>query len=174
MAGIDGASDVTRRLFEYWFEEEHAVPGFDKPFRYHFCQREAVETIAWLVEIVGEHDTQKLIQAYATIFKKDLFTDNIEFSTRMDGQRRLRRYVPELNSEGEQELPPDRPASFCLQNGYRFGQDLGDGYDHRLGASCISRCVPAITTLEQFPDRGAKRNRVSTAGEGLCKQPYLP
>ena len=45
--GYDGASTVTKRLFEYWFEEEHTVPGFDKPFRYHFCQREAVETIAW-------------------------------------------------------------------------------------------------------------------------------
>ena len=114
-SGYDGASTVTKRLFEYWFEEEHAVTGFDKPFRYHFCQREAIETLAWLVEIVGEHDTQKLIQAYATIFKKDLFTDNIEFSTRMDGQRRLRRYIPELNSEGEQELPPDNLRRFAFK-----------------------------------------------------------
>ena len=113
--GYEGASAVTKRLFEYWFEEEHAVTGFDKPFRYHFCQREAVETIAWLVEIVGEHDIQKLIRAYATIFKKDLFTDNIEFSTRMDGQRRLRRYVPELNAEGEQELPPENLRRFAFK-----------------------------------------------------------
>ncbi len=113
--GYDGASAVTKRLFEYWFEEEHAVTGFDKPFRYHFCQREAVETMAWLVEIVGGHDTQKLIRAYATIFKKDLFTDNIEFSTRMDGQRLLRRYVPELNAEGEQELPPENLRRFAFK-----------------------------------------------------------
>lgn len=113
--GYDGASAVTKRLFEYWFEEEHAVTGFDKPFRYHFCQREAVETMAWLVEIVGRHDTQKLIRAYATIFKKDLFTDNIEFSTRMDGQRLLRRYVPELNAEGEQELPPENLRRFAFK-----------------------------------------------------------
>ena len=40
-----GASDVTRRLFEYWFDEEHDIPGFDVPFRYYFCQREAIETL---------------------------------------------------------------------------------------------------------------------------------
>src|SRR5689334_4028524 len=39
--GYEGASDVTRRLFEYWFEEDHEVLGFTVPFRYHFCQREA-------------------------------------------------------------------------------------------------------------------------------------
>jgi len=27
------------------------VPGFGTPFRYYFCQREAMETLAWLVEI---------------------------------------------------------------------------------------------------------------------------
>ena len=113
--GYEGASTVTKRLFEYWFEEEHAVPGFDKPFRYHFCQREAIETIVWLVEIVGEKDAQKLIQAYATKFKKDLFTDNIDFLTGMDGQRRLRRYVPERKNEGEQELPPENLRRFAFK-----------------------------------------------------------
>lgn len=30
--GYSGASEVTRRLFEYWFEEDHDVPGFGTPF----------------------------------------------------------------------------------------------------------------------------------------------
>src|SRR5690349_7803766 len=60
-----GASDVTRRLFEYWFEEDHEVSGFPVPFRYHFCQREAIETLVWLVEIARIRDTQALIKAYA-------------------------------------------------------------------------------------------------------------
>jgi len=50
-----GASDVTQRLFQYWFEEDHVVTGLPVPFRYHFCQREAVETLAYwskLPEIV--------------------------------------------------------------------------------------------------------------------------
>ena len=54
--GYPGASDVTRRLFEYWFDEDHEVAEFPVPFRYYFCQREAIETLVWLVEIAGQHD----------------------------------------------------------------------------------------------------------------------
>ena len=32
--GYAGASEVTRRLFAYWFDEGHEVAGFDAPFRY--------------------------------------------------------------------------------------------------------------------------------------------
>lgn len=113
--GYEGASDVTRRLFEYWFEEDHEVPGFGVPFRYYFCQREAIETLAWLVEILGQRDSVKLIQAYATKFKKDLFSDNIVFQTTMDGRRQLRRYVPELDAEGVQDLPPEGMRRFACK-----------------------------------------------------------
>ena len=113
--GYQGASDVTRRLFEYWFEEEHDVPGFGVPFRYYFCQREAIETLVWLVEIAGQRDAQKLIQAHATIFEKDLFTKNITFQTTMDGRRQLRRYVPELDAEGVQDLPPEDLRRFAFK-----------------------------------------------------------
>ncbi len=101
----EGASDVTRRLFEYWFEEDHEIPGFGVPFRYYFCQREAIETLAWLVEVVGIADAQAFIQAYAEVYKRDLMTDNIVFQTTMDGRRQIRRYVPELDAEGVQDLP---------------------------------------------------------------------
>ncbi len=114
-SGYEGASEVTRRLFEYWFEEAHEVPGFGVPFRYYFCQREAIETLAWLVEIAGQRDTQKLIQTYATKFKKDLFSDNIVLQTTMDGRRQLRRYVPELDAEGVQDLPPEELRRFAFK-----------------------------------------------------------
>jgi type III restriction enzyme len=103
----EGASDVTRRLFEYWFEEDHEVPGFGVPFRYYFCQREAIETLAWLVEVAGIADAQALIQAYAEVYKRDLLTDSVIFQTTMDGRRQIRRYVPELDAEGVQDLPPE-------------------------------------------------------------------
>ena len=117
--GYEGASEVTRRLFEYWFEEDHEVPGFGVPFRYHFCQREAIETLAWLVEMSDQRDAQKLIQAHATKFKRDLFSDNIVFQTTMDGRRQLRRYVPELDAEGVQDLPPEdlRRYAFKMATG---------------------------------------------------------
>jgi len=113
--GYPGASDVTKRLFEYWFDEDHEVADFPVPFRYYFCQREAIETLVWLVEIAGQHDAQKLVQSYATRFKKDLFTDNIVFQTTMDGKRQLRRYVPELNGEGVQDLPPEDLNRFAFK-----------------------------------------------------------
>ncbi|MCU0939593.1 MAG: DEAD/DEAH box helicase family protein [Burkholderiaceae bacterium] len=117
--GYEGASEVTRRLFEYWFDEDHEVPGFGVPFRYHFCQREAIETLAWLVEVAGQRDAVKLIQAHATRFKRDLFTDNLLFQTTMDGRRQLRRYVPELDAEGLQDLPPEdlRRYAFKMATG---------------------------------------------------------
>ena len=51
-------------------------------------------------------DAQALIKQYATIFRKDLLSQNIEFQTTIDGRRRVHRYVPELNRVGEQDLPP--------------------------------------------------------------------
>ena len=65
---------------------------------------EAIETLVWLVEIARKRDAQKLIQDCATIFEKDLFTKNITFQTTMDGRRQLRRYVPEKDNEGTQDL----------------------------------------------------------------------
>ena len=113
--GYEGASDVTRRLFEYWFEEDHEIPGFGVPFRYYFCQREAIETLVWLVEIAGQRDARKLIEAHATIFEKDLFTKNIRFQTTMDGRRQLRRYVPERDVDGVQDLPPENLRRFAFK-----------------------------------------------------------
>lgn len=113
--GYPGASDVTRRLFEYWFEEDHEVPGFGVPFRYYFCQREAIETLVWLLEIEGQRDTQKLIQANAEVYRRDLITDNITFQTTMDGKRQIRRHVPELDAEGVQDLPPENLRRFAFK-----------------------------------------------------------
>ena len=114
-SGYDGASEVTLRLLEYWFEEDHNVPGFDVPFQYYFCQREAIETLIWLVEIAGQRDAQELIKAHGSIEQKDLLALNVEFRTTMDGTRRIHRYVPELDRVGEQELPPENLRRFALK-----------------------------------------------------------
>jgi type III restriction enzyme len=114
-AGYPGASDVTRRLFAYWFDEDHEVGGFPAPFRYHFCQREAIETLAWLVEVARTRDAQALLKQFATIFKKDLLSKNIEFHTTIDGRRRVQRYVPELDRVGEQDLPPQNLRRYAFK-----------------------------------------------------------
>ena len=113
--GYPGASDVTQRLFEYWFEEDHEVPGFLVPFRYYFCQREAIETLAYIVEVAQIRDAKALVNAYAQIFRKDLFEYNIVHETTMDGKRRLRRYFPELDAEGVQDLPPENLARYAFK-----------------------------------------------------------
>lgn len=113
--GYPGASDVTQRLFEYWFGEDHEVAGFPVPFRYYYCQREAIETLVWLLEIARECDAQKLIQTHATIYQKDLLSNNVEFQTTMDGKRQIRRYVPELDREGVQDLPPEDLHRFAFK-----------------------------------------------------------
>ncbi len=110
-----GASEVTRRLFEYWFDEDHEISGFNAPFRYYFCQREAIETLVWLVEIANQRDVKALIETYGKITQKDLFSSNIEFQTTMNGQRQIRRYVPELNRDGEQDLPPENLRRFAFK-----------------------------------------------------------
>jgi type III restriction enzyme len=113
--GYPGSSDVTRRLFEYWFEEDHDVPGFSVPFRYHFCQREAMETLAYVVEMAGIRDAKQLVQAYAEVVAKDLYSKTIEFQTTMDGRRQIRRYVPELDAEGVQDLPPEDLRRYAIK-----------------------------------------------------------
>ncbi len=113
--GYPGASDVTRRLFEYWFEEDHEIEGFDSPLRYHFCQREAVETLAWLVEVSGERDAQALIRAFGTAPPARLFSEGISFQTTMDGKRQVRRYVSESKEESVQDLPPENLRRYALK-----------------------------------------------------------
>jgi type III restriction enzyme len=102
-------------LFEYWFKEDHEVAGFAGVFRYHFCQREAIETLVYLVEIAGVRDAVKMVQDYAEVFQKDLLEKNIEFVTTMDGQRRIRRYVPELEAMGEQDLPMENLRRYAVK-----------------------------------------------------------
>ena len=48
-----GASDTTRELLNYWFERPHRMKAGDEEidFRYYFCQREAIETFIYLIEV---------------------------------------------------------------------------------------------------------------------------
>jgi type III restriction enzyme len=50
-----GASDTTRMLLDHWFRTEHA-----DGFRYHFCQREAIEAFIWLYEVAQYRDLSSI------------------------------------------------------------------------------------------------------------------
>ena len=113
--GYPGSSDISRRLLEYWFEEDHEVSEFSIPFRYHFCQREAIETLIYLVEVAGQRDAKDLIKAYAGIYRKDLLSDSVTFQETMDGRRQVRRFVPELEADGVQDLPPKNLMRYAFK-----------------------------------------------------------
>ena len=58
-SGYVGATDTSKALLRWWFQEEHLQPQSDdtmKPFRYYFAQQEALETIIWLVDVSGVKD----------------------------------------------------------------------------------------------------------------------
>jgi type III restriction enzyme len=103
--GYPGVSAVTRRLLQYWFEEDHQVAGFPVPFRYHFGQREAVETLIYVVEVCGHRDAIPAIEQFGTIYGTGLFEGaGYSFQTLTDGTRQIRRYVAETDSEQTQDL----------------------------------------------------------------------
>ena len=60
-----GATDTSISLLRWWFQEEHLPTGTDgiaREFRYYFAQREAIETIIYLYEVVGVKDKIDLMR----------------------------------------------------------------------------------------------------------------
>jgi type III restriction enzyme len=98
-----GVTDTTRELLYFWFFNDHKVNG--ELFNYWFCQREAVETLIYLFEVKKYDDLKPVIETYSENFRKDLFTHAVEIIEDMGGTRKLIRYFPELEQEGEQYLP---------------------------------------------------------------------
>jgi type III restriction enzyme len=59
--GYPGASDTSRRLLGFWFADEHRFDD-GRPFRFYFCQREAVETFIYLTEIEPVRGLKDLLE----------------------------------------------------------------------------------------------------------------
>ena len=84
-SGYVGASDTSRSLLNWWFKESHLLPGADgsmEHFEYYFAQREAIETIVYLYDVVGAKDKYDLMR----------FDNSGVVSTRMFDET-WRRYV---------------------------------------------------------------------------------
>ena len=63
--GYAGASETSRALLDWWFNRRHLLPQGDgtmAEFRYYFAQREAVETIVYLCEVVGVRDKHDMLR----------------------------------------------------------------------------------------------------------------
>lgn len=53
--GYAGATETSRSLLNFWFKEPHLLPSSDggtQEFQYYFAQREALETIVYLYDVV--------------------------------------------------------------------------------------------------------------------------
>jgi len=112
--GYPGASKTTLRLFQFWFEEDHLLN--DELFRYYFCQREAVETLVYIIEILRNKDLIPLIRKFAIVQQLKLGDESgLIFQTTMDGKRQLRRYFDEINKDGVQDLPPENLRRYSIK-----------------------------------------------------------
>lgn len=109
-AGYPGSSETSRRLLQFWFDEDHLLASNER-FRYYFCQREAVETVIYLYEVEGYQDIANLVQDFFQ--SPGLF--GLEILTSTKGVRSFRRYIPEIGKEAEQELPPQGLSRYAVK-----------------------------------------------------------
>jgi type III restriction enzyme len=52
--GYPNTTPTTNRLLRYWFEEDHALK--EGPFVFWFCQREAIETLIYVYEVMKKRN----------------------------------------------------------------------------------------------------------------------
>ena len=63
--GYAGAADTSKSLLNWWFNTPHLMPQADgtmAEFQYYFAQREALETIVYLYDVVGLQDKYDLMR----------------------------------------------------------------------------------------------------------------
>ena len=65
--GYEGATETSKSLLRWWFHESHLTPAvyagaLIQEFRYFFAQREALETIIYLYDVVGFKDKYDLMR----------------------------------------------------------------------------------------------------------------
>jgi len=125
-SGYEGeSSEVTRRLFNYWFDEDHLVK--DKIFRYYFAQREAVETIIYLLEMAKTKDLLPLINEFGEVSypsgtQRRLQGTDFNFHT-SKGKRQITRYIPDTG-EVTQDLPLENLRRYAFKMATGSGKTL--------------------------------------------------
>lgn len=61
----EGATETSKSLMRFWFQTEHLIPNNDgstNKFEFYFAQREAIETIIFLYDVVQFKDKYDLIR----------------------------------------------------------------------------------------------------------------
>jgi type III restriction enzyme len=73
-----GATDTSRSLLNWWFNTSHLLQKADgtmAEFEYYFAQREALETIVYLYDVVGAKDKHDLMRFDASGFVSGVMFD---------------------------------------------------------------------------------------------------
>lgn len=64
-SGYDGACETSKAMLKWWFKTEHLIPKSDGSildFKYYFAQREALETVIYLHDVVNVKDRYDLLR----------------------------------------------------------------------------------------------------------------
>lgn len=122
--GYPKASKTTLRLFNYWFDEDHLYDD-GSIFKFYFCQREAIETLVYVCEILKNPDIIPLIKKFARVRQTKLEdASGVLFQTAMDGSRQIRRFFDEKNKDGIQDLPPENLRRYAIKMATGTGKTL--------------------------------------------------
>jgi type III restriction enzyme len=114
--GYPGASETTRHLFRWWFEEAKLHDGF-KPY---FVQREAIETLVYLLEICGGPHLQKLINDYHQLNDAGMIAEGVEFNHKTTGE-----LLVQIPGHGAAiELSPDDVARYAVKAATGSGKTM--------------------------------------------------
>ncbi|MCD5417160.1 DEAD/DEAH box helicase family protein [Candidatus Bipolaricaulota bacterium] len=62
--GYPKATDTTRWLLRFWFEEDHITDG--ELFEFWFCQREAIETLVYVYEVMKKRNFIDIARDFGT------------------------------------------------------------------------------------------------------------
>jgi len=122
---LQGISATSKRLMEWWFDETHFFPD-GEPFSYYFAQREAIETIICLYEIVKKREAADLIFSYMDplAYGDDLFTTRKKIEETTREKRILTRVVPETGLIAHQEIPAPDHYRYAIKMATGAGKTL--------------------------------------------------
>ncbi|MGC8979027.1 DEAD/DEAH box helicase family protein [Caldisericum sp.] len=62
--GYPGVTPTTKRLLQFWFEEDHIVD--EEPFEFWFAQREAIETLIYIKEVLKNKNFVDLAREFGS------------------------------------------------------------------------------------------------------------
>ncbi|MBC8484537.1 MAG: DEAD/DEAH box helicase family protein, partial [Bacteroidetes bacterium] len=126
--GYSGATETSKELLTFWFEQSHPPVFGNEPFHFYFCQREAIETIIYLFEVKQYDDLEPLIKEFQEIYPGSLFDSKAEISVDMENNRRIKRYFPELEQIGEQAMPEQDLLRYAIKMATGAGKTFVMGF----------------------------------------------